>query len=79
MAACGAREDKDFLVIARTDSRAILGVDEAIKRGKAYAEAGADVIYIEAPESVDEMKNFCDSIYAPQMFNERRYRDVQRA
>jgi len=68
-AACDAREDKDFLIIARTDSRAILGVNEAIKRGKAYARAGADVIYIEAPESIDEMKSFCDSIDAPQMFN----------
>lgn len=68
-AACDAREDKDFLIIARTDSRAIFGVDEAIRRGKAYAKAGADVIYVEAPESVDEMKKFCSSIDAPQMFN----------
>lgn len=68
-AACDTREDEDFLVIARTDSRAILGIDEAIKRGKAYAMAGADVIYIEAPESVEEMKKCCDSIDAPHMFN----------
>jgi len=68
-AACDAREDKDFLIIARTDSRAVLGIDEAIKRGTAYAKAGADVIYVEAPESVDEMKNFCNSIKVPQMFN----------
>ncbi|MFC1937507.1 oxaloacetate decarboxylase [Chloroflexota bacterium] len=68
-AACDAREDKDFLIIARTDSRAVLGIDEAIRRGNAYARAGADVIYVEAPESVDEMKHFCNSIDAPQMFN----------
>lgn len=68
-AACDAREDKDFLIIARTDSLALFGTDEAIRRGKAYAKAGADVIFIEAPESVDEMKKLCSSIGAPQMFN----------
>jgi 2,3-dimethylmalate lyase len=68
-AACDAREDKDFLIIARTDSRAVLGVDEAVKRGNAYAKAGADLVFPEAPESVDEMKRYCQEIHAPLMFN----------
>lgn len=68
-AAGDARDDKDFLIIARTDSRAIFGIDEAIRRGKAYAQAGADVIFVEAPESVDEIKMICASIDAPKMFN----------
>ncbi len=68
-AACDAREDKDFVIIARTDSRAIYGVDEAIRRGKAYSRAGADIIFIEAPETVEEMHRYCSEIDAPQMFN----------
>ena len=55
-AAIEARGDSDLVIIARTDARAVLGLDEALKRGKAYRDAGADVIFIEAPESVDELK-----------------------
>ena len=51
-----ARRSKDFLVIARTDARTGLGLDEAIKRAKAFAKAGADVLFVEAPESEDEFK-----------------------
>ena len=51
-----ARNDPNFLIIARTDSRTGLGLDEAIKRGHAFADAGADVIFIESPESVEELK-----------------------
>jgi 2-methylisocitrate lyase-like PEP mutase family enzyme len=50
-----ARTDPNFLIIARTDSRTSLGLDEALKRGRAYGEAGADVIFIEAPESEEEI------------------------
>jgi len=51
-----ARRSDDFLIIARTDARAGYGLDEALRRGEAFAEAGADLIFIEAPESVDEMR-----------------------
>lgn len=55
-AACEIREDKDFIIIARTDARTSHGLEEAIARGKAYQEVGADVIFIESPESVQEMR-----------------------
>jgi len=54
--AVAARRDPNFLVIARTDSRTTDGLDEAIRRGHAFAAAGADVIFVEAPESLDELK-----------------------
>ncbi len=50
-----SRASKDFLVIARTDARTAHGLDEALRRGEAYAKAGADVLFIESPESVEEM------------------------
>ena len=52
--ALDARTRPDTLIIARTDARTSLGLDEAIERGKAYAKAGADVIFVEAPESEEE-------------------------
>lgn len=55
-AALAARGDADFLVAARTDARAVLGLDEAIRRGRLYAEAGADAVFVEAPQSVEEMR-----------------------
>ena len=55
-AACDARRDQDFVVIARTDARTNHGIEEALKRGEAYAEAGADVLFIESPESVSELE-----------------------
>lgn len=51
-AAIEAREDDDFVIIARTDAQAVYGLDDALERGHAYAEAGADVIFIESPASV---------------------------
>ncbi len=54
--ALDARRSDDFLLIARTDARTGLGIDEAIARGKAFAKAGADIVFIESPESVDEFK-----------------------
>ena len=54
-AAVDARQDPDFVIIARTDARTNHGLDEALARGKAYEEAGADVLFIESPESVDEL------------------------
>lgn len=54
-AACEARTDDTLIIIARTDARGVLGIDEAIARGHAYVEAGADVIFVEAPRTVEEL------------------------
>jgi len=53
--AAGCRSAADFLVIARTDARTNHGLDEALRRGEAYAKAGADILFIESPESEAEM------------------------
>jgi 2-methylisocitrate lyase-like PEP mutase family enzyme len=53
--AAATRTDPNFKIIARTDARTTLGLDEALRRGEAYAKAGADILFIESPESVDEM------------------------
>jgi len=55
-AAVEARGESGLVIIGRTDARAPLGLDEAIRRGRAYYEAGADVVFIEAPQSVEELK-----------------------
>ncbi|MDJ0619185.1 MAG: oxaloacetate decarboxylase [Calothrix sp. MO_192.B10] len=55
-AAVEARGDSGLVIIARTDARANLGLDEAIRRGRAYIEAGADVLFVEAPQSVTELE-----------------------
>ena len=60
-AAVDTRRDGDFVIIARTDARTNHGLDEALRRGKAYREAGADVLFIESPESVDELKRIGSS------------------
>jgi 2-methylisocitrate lyase-like PEP mutase family enzyme len=67
--AAEARKDPNFLIIARTDARTTLGLDEAIRRGKLYRKAGADVIFVESPESEDEMKRIGDEIDAPLFAN----------
>lgn len=54
--AAESRDSKDFLVVARTDARGAHGLDEALKRGEAFAKAGADVIFVESPQSVEEME-----------------------
>jgi 2-methylisocitrate lyase-like PEP mutase family enzyme len=51
-----SRSSPDFLVIARTDARTSLGLDEALRRGEAYAKAGADMLFIESPENEEEMR-----------------------
>jgi carboxyvinyl-carboxyphosphonate phosphorylmutase len=68
-AAVAARKSKDFIIVARTDARAPKGLDEAIERGKAYRNAGADVIFVEAPRSVEELKKVADEIDAPLVAN----------
>ncbi|BAZ15451.1 2,3-dimethylmalate lyase [Calothrix sp. NIES-4071] len=55
-AAVTARGDSGLVIIARTDARAVLGLDEAIQRGRAYINAGADVLFVEAPQSVEELQ-----------------------
>jgi 2-methylisocitrate lyase-like PEP mutase family enzyme len=55
-AAVEAKGSNDFFIVARTDSRQALGLDEAIKRGLAFKESGADAVFIEAPESKEEMR-----------------------
>ena len=68
--AAEAREDKkNFLIIARTDARAELGVDEALRRLDAYARAGADILFFEAPQSEDEMRRACEAFELPMMAN----------
>lgn len=64
-AAVDARVDEDLVIMARTDAIAVYGIDEAIERANTYAEAGADLIFVEAPTSVEEMKRINDSIQAP--------------
>ena len=54
--AAEARDSGDFLIIARTDARTAHGLDEALRRADAFAEAGADILFVEAPESVEEME-----------------------
>jgi methylisocitrate lyase len=68
-AALEARQSKDFIIVARTDARAPIGLEEAIERGKAYRKAGADVIFVEAPRSVEELKKVADEIDAPLVAN----------
>ncbi|MGB0161486.1 MAG: isocitrate lyase/PEP mutase family protein [Candidatus Puniceispirillaceae bacterium] len=59
-AALDARQDDATLIIARTDARAVEGLEAALDRAEAYREAGADVLFIEAPQSIDEMRRLCD-------------------
>ncbi len=68
-AACHARQDPDFTIIARVDAKAILGYDEAVKRARAYREAGADMIFPEALETEDEFRSFAKDVDAPLMAN----------
>ncbi len=67
--AASARESDDFLIVARTDARTVYGLDEAISRGQAFEDAGADIIFVESPESVDEMETICKSIAKPKLCN----------
>lgn len=61
-AAAWAREDKDFVINARTDARAVYGPEEAVRRAEAYWEAGADLIFLEAPQSIDELKYYAKTL-----------------
>jgi len=68
-AAVDARADMDILIMARTDARAVTGFDDALDRCRDFVDEGADIIFLEAPESVDEMRQFCAEIPRPTMAN----------
>ena len=68
-AALDARRDPDFLIIARTDARGVEGLEAAIARAQAYAEVGADVIFVESPHSVDELAAVGRQINKPLLAN----------
>jgi 2-methylisocitrate lyase-like PEP mutase family enzyme len=68
-AAVEARTDPDLVLIARTDARGPLGFTEAVRRANAYLEAGADLIFIEAPQTIDEVSTIPGEVGGPVMFN----------
>ena len=68
-AASEARDDPNFLIIARTDARAIEGMDAALERAQRYIEAGADLTFVEAPTSVEEMRAITSALDVPQVAN----------
>jgi carboxyvinyl-carboxyphosphonate phosphorylmutase len=68
-AASEYRTDPDLVLIARTDARAVTGLDDAIERGNRYAEAGADIIFVEAPQSVEELARVARDVKAPLLAN----------
>jgi len=67
--AAEARRGPNFLIVARTDSRTTLGLEEAIRRGRMYGDAGADIVFIESPESEDEMRAIGKAISKPLLAN----------
>lgn len=68
-AAVDVREDPDFIINARTDAIAVSGIEEAIRRGKAYAKAGADLIFVEAPQNREQIRRIVHEIDAPISIN----------
>jgi 2-methylisocitrate lyase-like PEP mutase family enzyme len=64
-----ARSSKDFLIVARTDARTAHGLDEALRRGEAFVKAGADILFIESPESEAEMETIGRSFDVPLLAN----------
>ncbi|MHA1166047.1 MAG: isocitrate lyase/PEP mutase family protein, partial [Alphaproteobacteria bacterium] len=68
-AAVDARNDPDFQIIARTDARAVIDFDEAIKRANAALEAGADIAFVEAPQTLDEIKAVPKLVNGPCLLN----------
>ena len=68
-AALSARRDPDFLIIARTDARAVIGLDEAIARANAALAAGADMAFVEATQTLDEMRAVPQKVHGPCLLN----------
>jgi 2-methylisocitrate lyase-like PEP mutase family enzyme len=67
--AAESRSDGNFQIVARTDARTSLGLDEALRRGEAYAKAGADVLFIESPETVEELEKIGRTFDMPLLVN----------
>ena len=67
--AVDSRSSADFLIIARTDSRTSMGLDEALRRAEAFDKAGADIVFVESPESEDEMRAINAAIDKPTLAN----------
>lgn len=63
------RLENGLVIVARTDARTVVGLDEAIRRGRLYLDAGADVIFVESPESYEEVKKIASEIEGPVLFN----------
>ncbi len=68
-AALDARVDGDFVITARTDARSVLGFEAAIERAQIFREIGADLLFVEAPESVEELRRVCSEIPGPCLAN----------
>ena len=68
-AAVSAKRDPNFMLIARTDARAKLGIEEAIHRANAAIDAGADIAFVEAPQTMDELKAVTSKVNGPCLFN----------
>lgn len=62
-------EGADTLIMARTDARAGLGLEEALERCREFRKIGADITFLEAPQSVEEMKRFCQEVDGPKLAN----------
>lgn len=67
--AVSAKRERDFLIIARTDARAVLGFEEAIRRANAALDAGADMAFVEAPQSLEEVKDAPRLVHGPCLLN----------
>ena len=67
-AAVDARQDDDFVIVARTDARSVLGFEQALERAHGFIEAGADVTFVEAPESIEEIEQIA-KLPVPQLIN----------
>jgi len=68
-AAVDTRRDDDFILVIRTDAIAVNGIEDALDRAKAYEAAGADIVFVEAPQNLDQMKRITSTIKAPLLAN----------
>ncbi|MCB2193450.1 MAG: oxaloacetate decarboxylase [Deltaproteobacteria bacterium] len=68
-AALDARQDPDFMIMARTDAIAVEGFEAALERANRFIEAGADMIFVEAPENLEQMRRIAQEVQAPTMAN----------
>jgi 2-methylisocitrate lyase-like PEP mutase family enzyme len=68
-AALDHRVDEDFVVMGRTDALGVLGIEEAIARANLYHEVGCDIVFVEAPETVDQMRRICKEVDGPVLAN----------